>query len=102
MSCFVANFANDQISIRINDKLENITFKPQDPFSFEAVTPLQSQSILQQSATPNDTDITDKEHLIEKKTPQIDYPFSFVLALIINPSTSEKYIDSEKETASSS
>ena len=72
----LADFRNEQISILIRDKGENIITKPLDSISFEAIKPFQIQyknpikkyteTLIQQSAMLNDTDITDNDNSIEK------------------------------------
>ena len=73
--------------------------KPPDTFLFEAVKPHQSQykkrikkiteTIFQHTGNLNNTNITDKDDLIEKKIPHKDDIFSNDLSLIKNQSKSE-------------
>ena len=63
----LADHGDDQFSIRINNKGENIQMKPLDSFSFQSIVPFESKykrptktqtkSLLQQSTILNDTDI---------------------------------------------
>ena len=64
---FLADYGNDQVSIRINNKGEDIHIKPLDSFSFISIVPFESKykrltknqtkSLLQQSTILIDTDI---------------------------------------------
>ena len=63
----LADYGDDQFSIRINNKGEDIHIKPLDSFSFQSIVPsdskykkptkTQTKSLLQQSTILNDTDI---------------------------------------------
>ena len=63
----LADYGDDQFSIRINNKGEDIHIKPLDSFSFKSIVPFeykhkrptknQTKSLLQQSTILNDTDI---------------------------------------------
>ena len=63
----LADYGDDQLSIRINNKGEDIHIKPLDSFSFKSIVPFESKyerptknqtkSLLQQSTILNDTDI---------------------------------------------
>ena len=63
----LADYGEDQFSIRINNKGEDFHIKPLDPFSSQSIVPFeskhkrptknQSKSLLQQSTILNDTDI---------------------------------------------
>ena len=63
----LADYGDDQFSIRINNKGEEIHIKPLDSFSFQSIVPFESKykkptknqakSLLQQSTILNDTDI---------------------------------------------
>ena len=63
----LAEYGDDQFSIRINNKGEDIHIKPLDSFSFKSIVPFESKykrptkkqtkSLLQQSTILNDTDI---------------------------------------------
>ena len=63
----LADYGDDQFSIRINNKGEDIHIKPLDSFSFQSIVPFESKykkptknqtkSLLQQSTILNDTDI---------------------------------------------
>ena len=63
----LADYGDDQFSIRINDKGNDIIVKPSDSFSLKAIVPFQNKyknsskkkkkSVLQQSPLLNDTDI---------------------------------------------
>ena len=67
----LADYGDDQFSIRINNKGEDIHIKPLDSFSFQSIVPFESKykrptkkqakSLLQQSAILNDTDILSDE-----------------------------------------
>ena len=67
----LAEYGDDQFSIRINDKGEDIHIKPLDSFSFKSIVPFQSKykrptknqtkSLLHQSTILNDTDILSEE-----------------------------------------
>ena len=67
----LADYGEDQFSIRINNKGEDIHRKPLDSFSFQSIVPLESKykkptkkeakSLLQQSTILNDTVILDDE-----------------------------------------
>ena len=62
-----ADYGDDQFSIRINNKGEDIHIKPLNSFSFQSIVPFESKykrptknqtkSLLQQSTILNDTDI---------------------------------------------
>ena len=87
----LAEFGNNQFSIRNNDPGANIIVKPVDSFSLEAVKPIQSQykkpikkntkTLIQQYAILNDTDTTDNDDPIGKRIPQDDDPFNPDLSL---------------------
>ena len=79
----LADYGEDQFSIRINDKGEDIHIKPLDSFSFKPFVPFetnykrptknQAKSLLQQSTILNDTDflsIEDEPNQSEKTTNQ--------------------------------
>ena len=63
----LADYGDDQFSIRINNKGEDIHIKPLDSFSFQSIVPFESKykkptktqtkSLLQQSTILNDTEI---------------------------------------------
>ena len=63
----LADYGDDQFSIRINNKEEDIHIKPLESFSFKSIVPFESKykrptknqtkSLLQQSTILNDTDI---------------------------------------------
>ena len=63
----LADYGDDQFSIRINNKGEDIHIKPLDSFSFQSIVPFESKykkptknqtkSLFQQSTILNDTDI---------------------------------------------
>ena len=67
----LADYGDDQFSIRINNKVEDIHIKPLDSFSFQSIVPFESRykrptknqakSLLQQSTFLNDTDILSDE-----------------------------------------
>ena len=67
----LADYGEDQFSIRINNKGEDIHIKPLDSFSFQPIVPFESKynrltknqtkSLLQQSTILNDTDILSGE-----------------------------------------
>ena len=67
----LADYGEDQFSIRINNKREDIRIKPLDSFSFQSTVPFESKykrptknqakSLLQQSTILNDTDILSDE-----------------------------------------
>ena len=67
----LADYGEDQFSIRINNKGEDIHIKPLDSFSFQSIVPFESKykrptknkgkSLLQQSTNLNDTDILSDE-----------------------------------------
>ena len=67
----LADYGEDQFSIRINNKGEDIYIKPLDSFSFQSIVPFESKyerppknqakSLLQQSTIVNDTDILSDE-----------------------------------------
>ena len=67
MPPILADYEDDQFSIRINNKGEDIHIKPLDPFTFQSIVPIESKdkrptktqtkSLLQQSTILNDTDI---------------------------------------------
>ena len=71
----LADYGTDQISIRINDKGNDIVVKPLQSSSFKSITPFQTKfktpmkknnkTLHQQSHLLNDTDITsdDKDHI---------------------------------------
>ena len=67
----LADYGEDQFSIRINNKGEDIHIKPLDSFSFQSIVPFESKfkkptknqakSLLQQSTILNDTDMLSDE-----------------------------------------
>ena len=67
----LADYGDDQFSIRINNKGKDIHIKPLDSFSFKSIVPFQSKykrptknqtkSFSHQSTIPNDTDILSEE-----------------------------------------
>ena len=67
----LADYGEDQFSIRMNTKGEDIHIKPLDSFSFQSIVPFESKykrptkikakSLLQQSTILNDTDILSDE-----------------------------------------
>ena len=67
----LADYGDDQFSIRINNKGVDIHIKPLDSFSFQSIVPFeakykkptknQAKSLLQQSTILNDTDILSDE-----------------------------------------
>ena len=75
----LADYGEDQLSFRVNNKGEDIHIKPLDSFSFQSIVPFESKykrptknkakSLLQQSTILNDTDIlSDDEY--EPNQPQ--------------------------------
>ena len=68
----LADYGDDQFSIRINNKGEDIHIKPLDSFSFQSIVPFESKykrptknqtkSLLQQSTILNDTDILSDDY----------------------------------------
>ena len=72
----VADYGEDQFSIRINNKGKDIHLKPLDLFSFQSIVPFESKykrptknkikSLLQQSTILNDTDILSDEDEINQ------------------------------------
>ena len=77
----LADYGDDQFSIRINNKGEDIHIKPLDSFSFQSIVPFelkykkptknQTKSLLQQSTILNDTDIlSDDDELTQSKNIQ--------------------------------
>ena len=94
----LADYGEDQFSIRINNKGEDIHKKPLDSFSFQPIVPIESKyerptknkakSLLQKSNTVNDTDILSDEdepnqpqdikdqntNTLKEKTLAIQYP----------------------------
>ena len=94
----LADYGEDQFSIRINNKGEDIHIKPLDSFCFQSIVPFESkyksptknqmQSLLQQSTILNDTDILSDEdepnqsqnmknqnpHILKEQTLAIQYP----------------------------
>ena len=104
---FLAGFGNDQSSICTKGEGKNIIIDPLDWISFEAAKTLQlqykkpinknTQTLFQQSAILNDSDITNNDDPIEKTLPQNGDVFSPDLLSKKNPSTSEKYNDCENE-----
>ena len=68
----LADYGEDQFSIRINNKGENIHIKPLDSFCFQSIVPFESKykrptknqakSLLQQSTILNDTDVLSDEN----------------------------------------
>ena len=67
----LVKYGDDQFSIRMNNKVEDIHIKPLDSFSFQYIVPFyskykrptknQAKSLLQQSTILNDTDILSDE-----------------------------------------
>ena len=67
----LADYGEDQFSIRINNKGEDIHINPLDSFSFKSIVPFESKykgptknhtkSLLQQSTILNETDILSDE-----------------------------------------
>ena len=83
----LADYGTDQISIRINDKGNDIVVKPLHSFSFKSVTPFQTKfkkpikkinkTLHQQSLLLNGTDITsDDDDHIYTRIPKYDSSFS--------------------------
>ena len=93
----LADYGEDQFSIRINNKGKDIHIKPLDSFSFQSIDPFESKykkptkktkSLLQQSTILNDTDILSDEdepnqsqntknqntNIVEEQTLAIQYP----------------------------
>ena len=94
----LADYGEDQFSIRINNKGEDIHIKHLDSFSFQSIVPFESKykmptknqkkSLLQQSTILNDTDILSDEdepnqsqnminqnpHILKEQTLAIQYP----------------------------
>ena len=77
----LADYGDDQFSIRINNKGEDIHIKPLDSFSFQSIVPFESKykkptknqtkSLLQQSTILNDTDIlSDDDELTQSNNIQ--------------------------------
>ena len=94
----LADYGTDQFSIRINDKGNDIVFKPLQSFSFKSITPFQTKfkapirknnkSLHQQSLLLNDTDTTsDDEDHIYTRIPKCDSSFSTDKTLQENYST---------------
>ena len=82
----LTDYGTDQISIRINDKRNDIIVKPLQSFSFKSITPFQTKfktpikknnkALHQQSLLLNDTDITsDDEDHIYTRIPKSDSSF---------------------------
>ena len=95
---FLADYGDDQFSIRINNKGEDIHIKPLESFSFKSIVPFeskymrptknQSKSLLRQSTILNDTDIlsdddeptqpqkvkNDNTNILKEQTLAIQYP----------------------------
>ena len=83
----LADYGTDQFSLRINDKGNDIIVKPLNSFSFNAITPSQTnlkapvkthnKSLHQQSLLLNDTDVTsDDEDHIYTRIPKSNSSFS--------------------------
>ena len=94
----LADYGDDQFSIRINNKGEDMHIKPLDSFSFKSIVPFESKykrptknqtkSLLQQSTILNDTDILSDDdettqpqivknqnsNILKKQTLAIQYP----------------------------
>ena len=94
----LADYGEDQFSIRINNKGEDIHIEPLHSFSFQSIVPFESKykrstknqkkSLLQQSTILNDTDIRSDEdepnqsqnmikqnsHILKEQTLAIQYP----------------------------
>ena len=77
----LADYGDDQFSIRINNKGEEIHIKPLDSFSFQSIVPFESKykkptknqakSLLQQWTIFNDTDIlSDEDEITQSKSIQ--------------------------------
>ena len=77
----LADYGDDQFSIRINNKGEDVHIKPLDSFSFQSMVPFESKykkttknqtkSLLQQSTILNDTDIlSDDDELTQSNNIQ--------------------------------
>ena len=77
----LADYGDDQFSIRINNKGEDIHIKPLDSFSFQSIVPFESKykkptkkqtkSLLEQSTILNDTDIlSDEDELTQSNNIQ--------------------------------
>ena len=77
----LADYGDDQFSIRINNKGEDIHIKLLDSFSFQSIVPFESKykkptknqakSLLQQSTILNDTDIlSDEDELTQSNNIQ--------------------------------
>ena len=78
----LADYGDDQFSIRINNKGEDIHIKPLDSFSFQSIVPFESKnkkkptrnqtkSLLQQSTILNDTDnLSDDDELTQSNNIQ--------------------------------
>ena len=101
----VADYGEDQFSIRINNKGEGIHIKPLDSFSFQSIVPFESKynrrtknqtkSLLQQSTILNDTDILSDEdepnqsqnmknqnsHILKEQTLAIEYPLNLIIVI---------------------
>ena len=97
----LADYGDDQFSIRINDKGNDIIVKPLDSFSFKAIVPFQNKykkpskknnkSLLQQSPLLNDTDILsdDETDHIYTRIPNSNND---------NPSTPDNTLQTQKQT----
>ena len=97
----LADYGTDQISIRINDKGNDIVVKPLHSFSFKSETFFQTKiktpnkknkkTLHQQSSLLNETDITtDDEDHIYTRIPKYDSSFSTDTTLQENYSTLKK------------
>ena len=97
----LADYGEDQFSMHINNKGEDIQLKPLDSFSFQSIVPFESKykrptknqakSLLQQSTILNDTDILSDEdepnqsqntknqntNTLKEQTLAIQYPTKF-------------------------
>ena len=83
----LADYGRDQFSLRINDKGNDLIVKPLNSFSFNAITPSQTnfkalvrkhnKSLHQQSLLLNDTDVTsdDEDHIYTRIPKANAFPF---------------------------
>ena len=100
----LADYGDDQFSIRINNKGEEIHIKPLDSFSFQSIVPFESKykkttknqgkSLLQQSTILkilNDTDIlSDEDEItqsnnIQQQNSDIQYVYILLYNILPNP-----------------
>ena len=101
----LADYGEDQFSIRINNKVEGLHIKPLDSFSFQSIVPFESKykkptknkakSLLQQSTILNDTDILSDEdepnqsqntknqntNTMKEQTLAIQYPLNLITVI---------------------